>query len=98
MQGGDSNVIQMNSEEESNVKTYHRYSVDCSRANNGLFCGILVMVLTIISLIVFFVLVNSKDASSRELAIMVASSTELLLYSLTTIAVIIGTFQVIFRN
>jgi hypothetical protein len=32
--------------------------VDCTRANTGLFIGIFVMVLTIISVIVFFVLVT----------------------------------------
>ena len=33
-------------------RSAHHYSVDCARANNGLFTGILVMVFTIILLIV----------------------------------------------
>ena len=33
-------------------RSAHHYSVDCARANNGLFTGILAMVFTIILLIV----------------------------------------------
>ena len=33
-------------------RSAHHYAVDCARSNNGLFTGILVMVLTIILLIV----------------------------------------------
>lgn len=39
----------------------HHFSVDCSHAHRGLFAGILVIVLTIISLIMFFVLVNNPN-------------------------------------
>ncbi len=85
---------ELDQQEYSERHLRHLYSVDCSRANNGLFCGILVIVLTVISLIVFFVLMGSKEAENRELAIMVASLTELLLYSLSTVAVIIGMIQV----
>ena len=68
--------------------------MDCTRANTGLFVGIFVMVLTIISVIVFFVLITSEDGKLRHAAIMVASLTELSLYTLTTIAVMVGMFQV----
>jgi hypothetical protein len=68
--------------------------VDCTRANTGLFIGIFVMVLTIISVIVFFVLITSEDGKLQHAAIMVASLTELSLYTLTTIAVLVGMFQV----
>lgn len=37
----------------------HHFSVDCSHAHRGLFAGILIIVLTIISLIMFFVLANN---------------------------------------
>ncbi|GLH14561.1 Proton channel OtopLc [Gryllus bimaculatus] len=39
----------------------HHYSVDCAGAHKGLFVGILVLVLTIISLILFFVLISRTD-------------------------------------
>ncbi len=71
-----------------------QYSVDCSNANNGLFSGIFVMVFTIISLIVFFVLIHSENHRLHDAAITVASLTELTLYSLTSVAVIIGMIQV----
>ena len=52
------------------------------------------MVATIIALVVFFVLIDSQDDHLHNMAISVASLTELSLYSLTTIAVLIGIFQV----
>ena len=52
------------------------------------------MVATIIALVVFFVLIDSEDDHLHNMAISVASLTELSLYSLTTIAVLIGIFQV----
>jgi cytochrome b561 len=76
------------------ARSAHHYSVDCTHANTGLFTGILVMVLTIISLIVFFVLINNNDEGIHDAAITVASLTELALYSITTIAVIVGMLQV----
>ena len=77
-------------------KTYEIYIcwVDCTHANTGLFFGIFVMVATIIALVVFFVLIDSEDDHLHNMAISVASLTELSLYSLTTIAVLIGIFQV----
>ena len=68
--------------------------MDCTHANTGLFFGIFVMVATIIALVVFFVLIDSEDDHLHNMAISVASLTELSLYSLTTIAVLIGIFQV----
>lgn len=75
-------------------RSAHHYSVDCTHANTGLFTGIFVMVLTIISLIVFFVLISSPDPSLHNAAITVASMTELVLYCVTTVAVLIGMCQV----
>ena len=37
-----------------------RYSVDCSKASTGLFWGIVVLTLTIISLILFFVFIREE--------------------------------------
>ena len=52
------------------------------------------MVLVIISLIVFFVLINQEKY--RESAITVASWTELILYGITSLAVLVGMCQVFF--
>ncbi|XP_040564587.1 proton channel OtopLc isoform X2 [Lepeophtheirus salmonis] len=75
-------------------RSAHQYSVDCTHANTGLFTGIFVMVITIISLIVFFVLMSSPDPHLNEIAVTVASLTELSLYVLTILAVIMGMIQV----
>ena len=81
-------------EAEHQERSAHHYSVDCTRANTGLFVGIIVMVFTIISLIVFFVLI--KDEKLKDTAITVASLTELSLYCITSVAVLIAMCQVIF--
>merc|ERR1712080_518106 len=64
------------------------YSVDCTKATTGLFCGIVVMVITIISLIIFFVFISSDDDSQKMVAVQVGSVSELVLYGLTTLAVL----------
>ena len=38
-----------------------KYSLDCSKASTGLFWGILVLTLTIISLILFFVFIRNGE-------------------------------------
>jgi len=78
-------------EAEHQERSAHHYSVDCTRANTGLFVGIIVMVFTIISLIVFFVLI--KDEKLKDTAITVASLTELSLYCITSVAVLIAMCQ-----
>ncbi|XP_072941800.1 proton channel OtopLc-like isoform X2 [Epargyreus clarus] len=62
----------------------HHFSVDCSHAHRGLFAGILIIVLTIISLIMFFVLVN--DPRTVNDAIFQVNICELVLYILTILA------------
>ena len=81
-------------DQQQQQRSAHHYSVDCTHANTGLFTGIFVMVVTIISLIVFFVLISSKDPELHAAAITVASMTELALYCLTTVAVLVGMCQV----
>nr|XP_045605705.1 uncharacterized protein LOC123762940 isoform X2 [Procambarus clarkii] len=82
---------------DSDISTYvarkarHHYSVDCAHANRGLFMGILVLVLTIISLILFFVLINNDDYKS--LAILEANIIELSVYGVATVTVVIGMVQ-----
>ena len=85
--------VSRNEDEDMDV-LHHRYTVDCSRANNGMFCGIFVMVFTIISLIIFFVLISSPYQHLHDKAITVASLTELTLYSMTILAVVIGMIQI----
>ncbi|CAG0885044.1 unnamed protein product [Cyprideis torosa] len=69
----------------------HVYHMDCEGANRGLFVGILVMVLTAISLIVFFVLMQSDEM--KDMAITEANISELCLYTLTSLAACIGMFR-----
>ncbi|XP_063224706.1 proton channel OtopLc-like [Bacillus rossius redtenbacheri] len=73
-------------------KSPHLYSVDCAGAHKGLFVGILVLVLTIISLILFFVLISRPEFVS--LAVMEVNICELTLYAMTTMATLVGMLQV----
>ncbi|KAL7745235.1 hypothetical protein ACLKA6_008284 [Drosophila palustris] len=70
----------------------HHYSVDCARAHKGLFVGILILVLTIISLIIFFVLISRPDFVS--LAVTEVTICELLIYGTATIATLLGMIQI----
>ncbi|XP_049521231.1 proton channel OtopLc isoform X3 [Dermacentor silvarum] len=70
----------------------HYYQVDCAKANKGLFTGILVLVLSIISLILFFVLINKPQY--RNLAVMEAHIAELAVYFLASLATTTALFQV----
>ncbi|XP_031839641.1 proton channel OtopLc isoform X3 [Nomia melanderi] len=69
----------------------HHYSVDCARAHKGLFVGILILVLTIISLILFFVLISRPELVS--FAVTEVNVSELTLYGMSTMATLIGMFQ-----
>lgn len=65
-------------------RSAQHFSVDCSRAHRGLFGGILVIVLTIICMIMYFVL---REEFSKT-AIIEVIYCEILLYSLTALAVL----------
>lgn len=73
-------------------KSPHYYSVDCAQAHKGLFVGILFLVLTIISLILFFVLISKPELIT--FAVMEVNVCELSLYGMTTMATIVGMIQV----
>lgn len=73
-------------------KPIHQLSVDCSKAHRGMFCGILITVLTIISLIMFFVL-ETKKKSYKTLAVLEVTYCEILLYLITSIAVLLGMYR-----
>lgn len=76
----------------NNKRSPHHYSVDCARAHKGLFIGILILVLTIISLILFFVLISRPEFIS--LAVTEVTICELTIYATATIATLIGMVQV----
>ena len=71
----------------------HHYTVDCGKANKGLFAGILVLVITIISLVLFFALINHPKF--KVLAITEVSVARFTLIITSFIAVSIGIFQVL---
>ncbi|KAG8226014.1 hypothetical protein J437_LFUL004135 [Ladona fulva] len=68
------------------------FSVDCASAHRGLFSGILVLVLTIISLIMFLVLEREPDFA--QFAILEVNAVEVSLYVLTTLATLWCAFRV----
>ena len=89
-----SKTIYFSSETQEATKKPGRYSVDCSKASTGLFLGIVVLTITIISLIVFFVFISHEDAQLRLLAVQVAAFSELTMYSLTSLAVMMAMCQI----
>ena len=70
-----------------------RYSVDCGRASVGLFLGIVVLVVTIISLILFFMFISEEEDSRQHSAVQVALYSELAMYGLTSVATMVGMLQ-----
>lgn len=66
-------------------KGAHHLSVDCSRAHRGMFAGILIIVLTIISLIMFYVL--SAVPAYHNKATFEVTITEIIVYAITVVAV-----------
>ncbi|XP_038105005.1 proton channel OtopLc isoform X1 [Culex quinquefasciatus] len=67
-------------------KSAHLLSIDCSNTQRGMFSGILIIVLTIIVLIMYFVL--NKEVPYRRIATMEVTISEIILYSLTGAAVV----------
>lgn len=72
-------------------RSTNQYTVDCARAHKGLFLGILILVLTIISIILFFVLISRRDLI--VLAVMEVNLCELTLYAASTVATLFGMIQ-----
>lgn len=80
------------------VQSHHHITIDCSNAHRGLFAGILVIVLTIISLIMFFVLANEPGSvqeklEMRSMAEFEVNVVELVLYLITTVSVLAAMYQ-----
>ena len=76
----------------SSRRSPHHYSVDCTNANRGLFFGIFILVLSIISMIIFLVLISRDEF--KTLAIAEVHLSELILYMMTLAACFIGMIQV----
>jgi len=73
-------------------RSRHHYTVDCGKANKGLFAGIFLLVLTIISLILFFALINHP--AYEVMAITEISVARVILFFTSFVAVLMGIFQV----
>ncbi|GJQ77452.1 hypothetical protein Trydic_g20849 [Trypoxylus dichotomus] len=79
----------------------HHFTVDCSNSHKGLFAGILVIVLTIISLTIFFVLRAEKGTPEEELIYKAKAQLEVNIFETTlhiisTLAIIMVMYK--FKN
>ena len=77
-----------NGHSEAGQKKKGRVIVDCQGSNKGLFFGILVLVATVVSMIVFYVLVQRQHYS--ESAIIVIYTSEIVLYMSAILAAILA--------
>ena len=64
---------------------------DCHKANKGLFLGLLILVITLISVSLFFVF--ETDTSSKDIAGVIFYVTEIVLLLVSCAAVIAGFFR-----
>ncbi|ODN01583.1 Otopetrin-1 [Orchesella cincta] len=76
---------------QTEARNVHHYTVDCAGSNKGLFIGIFFLVGTIMSLILNFVLM--KHHEHMEFAFWEVNMTEITLYAVSTLAVLIGMCQ-----
>ncbi|XP_046574717.1 LOW QUALITY PROTEIN: proton channel OtopLc-like [Haliotis rubra] len=84
--------INREQEEQREAKAKaQRLSLDCTGSSRGLFLGILVLVAVVISVITFFVLIGSHERN--EAAIMVEHLSEIVIYILTSLAVILAFYK-----
>lgn len=75
----------------AHVKSAYHFSIDCSKAHRGMFAGIVVIVLTIICLIMYFVLHDQPDYV--HLAIKEVTYYEILIYCVCSLAVLAAFFH-----
>lgn len=73
------------------VKSAYHFSIDCSKAHRGMFAGIVIIVMTIICLIMYFVLHEQPDYI--HLAIKEVTYYEIMLYSVCASAVMAAFFR-----
>ncbi|CAG9837995.1 unnamed protein product, partial [Diabrotica balteata] len=69
-------------------RSQSQFSVDCAQTQRGLFSGILVLAVTIISLILFFELVPYDD--KKDVALLQTMMWESILFSTSTVAVLMS--------
>ncbi|CRK95797.1 CLUMA_CG009254, isoform A [Clunio marinus] len=74
-----------------NVKNDYQFSIDCSKAHRGMFAGIVVIVMTIICLIMYFVLYGTPNYV--HMAITEVTYYEIILYTVCSTAVLVAFFR-----
>ncbi|XP_055685221.1 proton channel OtopLc-like [Lutzomyia longipalpis] len=85
----DINRSRRNSRKPQTPENAHHFSVDCARAHRGMFGGILIIVLTIICLIMYFVLTEQQHPY-KSMAILEVTISEIILYLVTGSAVVLA--------
>ncbi|XP_055638387.1 proton channel OtopLc-like isoform X2 [Toxorhynchites rutilus septentrionalis] len=86
--GPGCNASRRGSRKSLTGKSANLLSIDCSNAQRGMFGGILVIVLTIIVLIMYFVL--HKERYFQRMATIEVTISEIILYTLMSFAVILA--------
>jgi len=79
---------------QEDTSTCARYSVDCRSSNTGLFCGILVVIAALVSLILFFVFVARDELFLQEIALQLSAGSQLGLHAVAALATIVAGCQV----
>jgi len=87
-----SNVTDFYVQPQGEGRSPHHYTVDCAGSNKGMFIGILFLVLTIMCLILNFVLIKHEEY--RNMATLEINIAEIVLYTSSTLAVLLGMCQV----
>lgn len=75
----------------ASTESIHHFTIDCSRANQGVLAGVIMMVMTIICLIIYFMLHNNKNYT--YLAIRQVTYYEIALYTVCSFAVVGAFFK-----
>lgn len=73
------------------VRSAYQFSIDCSKAHRGMFAGIVIIVMTIICLIMYFVLHEQPDYI--DLAIKEVTYYEIFLYTICGFATLLAFFR-----
>merc|ERR550525_968453 len=79
---------------QEDTSTCARYSVDCRSSNTGLFCGLLVVVAALVSLILFFVFVAREEDFLQGVALQLSAGSQLGLHAVAALATVIAGCQV----
>ena len=82
MQGDQIRTEDVEKSKKNRQKCSFRYSVDCRSSNTGLFCGILVVIAALVSLILFFVFV-ARDELFLQVKLAIQNHENPLAYNIT---------------